>query len=43
MVNKFSENVAKFKHLQMTAANQNFIHEKINSILNLGDTCYHLV
>jgi hypothetical protein len=35
--------VAKFKYLEKTVTNQNFIQEEINSRLNLGNACYHSV
>jgi hypothetical protein len=37
------ENVAQFKYLGMTVANQNLIKEKIKRRLNSGNACYHSV
>jgi hypothetical protein len=37
------EDTAKFKYLRTTLADQNHMHEEINSKLNLGDAFYHLV
>jgi hypothetical protein len=36
--NKSLENVTKFKHLRMTATNQNCIYEEINSRLSSGNS-----
>jgi hypothetical protein len=41
--NRACENMAEFKYLRMTVANQNFINEKIKSRLNAGNACYHSV
>jgi hypothetical protein len=38
---KSSENMTKFKFLQMTETNQNCNHEKIKSWLNFENACYH--
>jgi hypothetical protein len=35
--------VAKFKYLETTLTDQNYIYEEIKSRLNSGNTCYHLV
>jgi hypothetical protein len=35
--------VAKFKYLEVTLTDQNFIHEEIRSRLNSGNACYHAV
>jgi hypothetical protein len=41
IANKCFENVAQFRHLGTTIANQNLIQEEIKRKLNSGITCYH--
>jgi hypothetical protein len=43
IANRSSENVAKFKYLDMIVPNQILMQEEIKSRLNLGNTCYHSV
>jgi hypothetical protein len=43
MVNKSFENVTLSKCVRMTLKNQNCIHEKVRSRLNLGNNYYHSV
>jgi len=37
------ESAEHFKYLGITLKNQNYIHKKIKSRLNLKNACYHLV
>jgi hypothetical protein len=37
------EDVAKFRCLGTTLTDRNYMHEEINSRLNSGSVCYHLV
>jgi hypothetical protein len=43
IANRYFENAAQFKYLEMTVNNQNLIHEEIKRRLNLGSACYHSV
>jgi hypothetical protein len=43
IANRSLEDVAKFKYLEATPTDQNWMHEKIKSRRNLGKACYHLV
>ena len=40
---KSSKSVKHLKYFAITLTNQNCIQEEINCILNLGNTCYHIV
>jgi hypothetical protein len=41
ITDKSLKNVAYFKYLEMAVTNQNYIHEDIESKLNLS-ACYHV-
>jgi hypothetical protein len=41
--NRSLGNVAQFRYLKMSVANQNLIQEEIKKRLNLGNVCYHSV
>jgi CobQ-like glutamine amidotransferase family enzyme len=42
IVNKTFQNTAKFKHLDMTASNQNYTHEEVKRKLNSTNGLYNL-
>jgi hypothetical protein len=43
MVNESFETVAKFKFLEATITNQNYMHDEVKTRLNAGNACYHSV
>jgi hypothetical protein len=43
IANRSFEGAAKFKHLETTLTDQNFMQEEIKSKLNSGNACCHLV
>ena len=43
VADKSTENMEKFKHVATNVTNQNHIHVRIKSTLNLKNAGYHLV
>jgi hypothetical protein len=43
IASKYLENVADFRYLETKITNQNHIHEKIKSRLNMANACYQAV